>query len=137
MAVEQGMNLETIRLPASELRACRRCGGSGTVAHKHVLGGRCFGCSGSGWVRKVQRAPVDNRTFAVTIWASGMVTASTKATRVGASEFNGEVTYAAPASILARAGVTEADLATIDDETEAARLTLEAFRAAAVKYGWH
>jgi DnaJ-class molecular chaperone len=50
------MNLgtvRTIRLPASELRACPRCGGSGTVAHKHVLGGTCFRCMGSGFVRKV------------------------------------------------------------------------------------
>jgi hypothetical protein len=130
------MNTETIRLPASEIRKCRRCGGSGTVAHKHVLGGVCFGCSGSGWVRKVARAPVDNRIFSMTIWPSGMATASTRATSVGATEFDNEATYAAPASILARAGVTEADLATIDDETDAARRTREAFIAAAEKYGW-
>ena len=46
-------------------RSCRRCNGSGTVAHKHVLGGRCFGCGGSGLVSRIPRRPVAYRTVNV------------------------------------------------------------------------
>lgn len=130
-------SVRTIRLPASEIHKCRRCGGSGTVAHKHVLGGVCFGCSGSGWRRNVRRAAPDARVFAMTIWTSGMVTACVTTHGAGISEeSNGELTYAAPASVLADRGVTEADFATIDDDTFLATRARDAFRAAAEKYGW-
>lgn len=125
--------MQTRRLPASEIRTCPRCGGTGTVrAHLNVLGGRCFGCAGSGWVRKV--APVDTSVTVMVEWPTGIVQARVSPdARLGVADHgNGEVSYAVPTTNLR--GI---DIARIDDDTEAARADRNAIRAAAERYGYH
>lgn len=125
--------MNTRRLPLSDLRACPRCGGTGTVrAHVNVLGGVCFGCGGSGWLRKV--APLDTSVTVMNEWPTGIVQARVSpAARLGVADFgNGEVSYAVPT-----ANLRGIDLARIDDDTESARADRCAIRAAAERYGYH
>lgn len=130
----------TVRLPASQTRACRRCGGSGTVAHKHVLGGVCFGCGGKGHVRKVERAPVDRTITSLTVWPSGMAHASIVAAGCGVREYgSGEVTYGVPTSVLRDHGVSAEAVARLncDCDTAEALETSRAIITAAERYGFH
>ena len=125
--------MNTRRLPASELRRCPRCSGTGTVrAHINVLGGRCFGCGSSGWVRKV--APVDTTVTVMNEWPTGIVQARVSSdARLGVVDFgNGEVSYAVPT-----ANIRGIDLARLDDDTETARAARNTIRAAAERYGYH
>ena len=128
------------------LRSCRRCNGTGTVAHKHVLGGRCFGCGGSGTVRDVPRAAVDRTVTILAIWdATGVATAGVARTgRVGVAESDDSgtdadaTTYTVPNEVLRRIGVSADDVARINLDGDAhavtTRATILAIKTAARRY---
>jgi hypothetical protein len=107
---------------AAATRSCRRCNGAGAVAHKHVLGGRCFGCGGSGTVRNVPAVAVDRTVTVLTIWgATGNATVHVARTgRVGVAESDDGIvsgydstTYTVPTEVLRRIGVSADDVARI------------------------
>ena len=110
-------------LAAAATRSCRRCNGTGTVAHKHVLGGRCFGCGGTGTVRNVPAVAVDRTVTVLTIWdATGNATVRVAGPgRVGVADSDdgicsgyGATTYTVPTEVLRRIGVSADDVARID-----------------------
>ena len=45
---------------------CKKCCGTGEVQYKHVLGGRCFKCNGTGKVVKTKRIKTTEIRFIVT-----------------------------------------------------------------------
>ena len=123
-------------------RSCRRCNGTGTVAHKHVLGGRCFGCGGSGTVRDVPRAAVDRTVTVLTIFgSSGNARVHVARTgRVGVVDSDDGIcsgydttTYTVPTEVLRRIGVSAEDVARIDNWLPADDVIL-AIKTAARRY---
>lgn len=123
-------------------RSCRRCTGTGTVAHKHVLGGRCFGCGGSGTVRDVPRAVVDRTVTVLTIFGStGNARVHVARTgRVGVVDSDDGIcsgydttTYTVPTEVLRRIGVSADDVARINDWLPADDVIL-AIKTAARRY---
>jgi hypothetical protein len=123
-------------------RSCRRCNGTGTVAHKHVLGGRCFGCGGSGTVRDVPRAVVDRTVTVLTIFGStGNARVHVARTgRVGVVDSDDGIcsgydttTYTVPTEVLRRIGVSADDVARINDWLPADDVIL-AIKTAARRY---
>ena len=107
---------------AAAARSCRRCTGTGTVAHKHVLGGRCFGCGGTGTVRNVPAVAVDRTVTVLTIWdATGNATVRVAGPgRVGVADSDDGIcsgydttTYTVPTEVLRRIGVSADDVARI------------------------
>jgi RecJ-like exonuclease len=127
---------------ATALRSCRRCNGTGAVAHKHVLGGRCFGCGGTGTVRDVAPVAVDRTVTVLTIWdATGNATVHVESTgRVGVAESDdgicsgyGAITYTVPTEVLRRIGVSADDVARIDRWLPADDVT-RAIKTAAHRY---
>ena len=107
---------------AAATRSCRRCTGTGTVAHKHVLGGRCFGCGGTGTVPAVPAVAVDRTVTIFTIWgATGTATVHGARTgRVGVVDSDDGIssgydttTYTVPTEVLRRIGVSADDVARI------------------------
>ena len=110
-------------LATAATRSCRRCNGTGTVAHKHVLGGRCFGCGGTGTVRTVPAVAVDRTVTVLTIWdATGNATVRVAGPgRVGVADSDDGIcsgydttTYTVPTEVLRRIGVSADDVARID-----------------------
>ena len=128
---------------AAALRSCRRCNGTGTVAHKHVLGGRCFGCGGTGTVRNVAPVAVDRTVTILTIWgATGNATVRVARTgRVGVAESDDGIcngydttTYTVPTEVLRRIGVSADDVARIDRWLPPADDAILAIKTAARRY---
>lgn len=53
---------------------CKKCGGTGIVLGcKHVLGGTCFSCNGTGKKRRVKKTKVVSQVWQVSCPAEGFV----------------------------------------------------------------
>ena len=61
-------------MSADKYYECKKCGGSGVVwRHSHVMGGRCFSCSGTGKKRRMKREKVWSTFWQVSCPAEGVI----------------------------------------------------------------
>ena len=84
---------------------CKKCGGSGVVLGcKHVLGGTCFSCNGTGKKRRVKKTKVVSQFWQVSCPAEGFVYPTLHKTQGEAQAFASQVAemHLHPVSVSAR-----------------------------------